>query len=195
MAERTDSDGDLSGNSSDSQEPPRLLTPAEAVQPTSLAEQTDSDSDLSGNSSDSQEPPRLLTPAEAAQLTGLSRKQITGKMDRGALRVIRDATGTRRVPKAELVRAGLLTASHPVESPSESGGELVIWRDLYERERRERADAEADRAELRAQLAAIANAGPIRALRLRRLARRQLALDAAARDTSPSTSEGRDAPA
>lgn len=147
-----------------------------------MTEQHDSTDGPDSDSPDSQETPRLLTPAEAAQLTGLSRKQITGKMDRGSLRVVKDAAGTRRVPKTELVRAGLLNASHPGESPSESGGELVIWRDLYERERQERADAEAERAELRAQLAAIANAGPIRAIRLRRQARRQLDL-IAARDT------------
>jgi hypothetical protein len=140
---------------------------------------TDS-ADSPADSVDSSTPGRLLTPAEAAQATGLSRKQITGRMDRGSLRVIKDAEGTRRVPRAELVRAGFLaddgSPSHPAESPNESGdstGELVIWRDLYERERQERADAEAERAELQTQLAAIANAGPIRAMRLRRQVRQQ----------------------
>lgn len=151
-----------------------------------LDTQIDSQSDLGDDSGDLvEQPTRLLTPAEAAQLTGLSRKQITGKMDRGSLRVVKDESGTRRVPRTELVRAGLLlateSASHPAESLSESGGELVIWRDLYERERqdheREReahAQAEAERAELLAQLAALANAGPIRAIRLRRQVRDQL---------------------
>lgn len=52
------------------------------------------------------------------------------------------------------------------------------WEDLYEREyaarEREyaaRADAEATAAALREQLTAIANAGPIRAMRLRRTLR------------------------
>jgi hypothetical protein len=137
--------------------------------------------DLAADPGDSPTPGRLLTPAAAAQATGLSRKQITGRMDRGSLRVIKDAEGTRRVPRAELVRVGLLAVdgspSHSLESPNESGdsaGELVIWRDLYERERQERADAEAERAELQNQLAAIANAGPIRAMRLRRQVRQQL---------------------
>jgi hypothetical protein len=142
-----------------------------------MDDHTDSIDDSNTDSADSPTPGRLLTPAEAAQATGLSRKQITGRMDRGSLRVIKDAEGTRRVPRAELVRVGLLDSdgspSHPAESLNESG-ELVIWRDLYERERQERADAEAERAELQAQLAAIANAGPIRAMRLRRQARQQL---------------------
>jgi hypothetical protein len=133
--------------------------------------------DSSADPADSPTPGRLLTPAEAAQATGLSRKQITGRMDRGSLRVIKDAEGTRRVPRAELVRVGLLaidgSPSHPAES-DDSAGELVIWRDLYERERQERTDAEAKRAELQTQLAAIANAGPIRAMRLRRQVRLQL---------------------
>jgi len=117
------------------------------------------------------EPRRLLTVAEAAEVTGLSRKVITGRMDRGTLRVVRDESGTRRVPRGELLRVGLLATSHPGESGAESPshpGELVIWRDLYERERA-KAEALADsERELYAQLAAIANAGPIRALRLRR---------------------------
>lgn len=130
--------------------------------------------DSGADSAESDALPRLLTPAEAAQLTGVSRKQITGRMDRGTLRVVRDEAGTRRVPRAELVRAGLLNESHPGKSQSESGGGLVIWRDLYERERDERAVAERQHAELRAQLAAIAHAGPIRAMRLRREARGRL---------------------
>jgi hypothetical protein len=102
-------------------------------------------------------------------------------MDRGTLRVVRDESGTRRVPRAELVRAGLLSASHPGESPDKSAshpGELVRWEDLYERERaKAEALAESER-ELYAQLAAIANAGPIRALRLRRQLRTVSATDA-----------------
>ncbi len=150
---------------------------------------TDPDPTPTPDSAGSLAESRLLTVAEAAAATGLSRKVITGRMDRGTLRVVKDDLGTRRVPRAELQRTGLLDASHPAESPNESRGELVIWRDLYERERQEhddtrerltdRADeerrrgdqAEASAAELRAQLAAIANAGPIRAMRLRRALR------------------------
>lgn len=132
---------------------------------------TDSEPDLQPDSDNSPTEPRLLTPAEAAAATGLARKVITGRMDRGTLRVVRDESGTRRVPRAELIRAGLLDASHPGESPDKSAsrpGELVRWEDLYERERaKAEALAESER-ELYAQLAAIANAGPIRALRLRR---------------------------
>jgi len=132
---------------------------------------TDSLPDSEADSEDSPPEPRLLTVAEAAEITGLTRKVITGRMDRGTLRVVRDEAGTRRVPRAELLRAGLLAPSHPGKSGSESPGhpgELVIWRDLYERERVERAAAEAQAVELRVTLAELASAGPIRALRLRR---------------------------
>ncbi len=139
-----------------------------------MSDITDPLGDSGADSAESDPLPRLLTPAEAAQLTGVSRKQITGRMDRGTLRVVKDEAGTRRVPRAELVRTGLLDPSHPGKSQAESGGELVIWRDMYEREREERAIAERQHAELRAQLAAIAHAGPIRAMRLRRETRRQL---------------------
>jgi len=55
----------------------------------------------------------------------------------------------------------------PSEDQGSASGELVIWRDLYERERGEREDGQAQAQELREQLVAIANAGPIRARRLR----------------------------
>ncbi len=141
----------------------------------------DSQLDPAPDSEHSPAEPRLLTPAEAAAATGLAKKVITGRMDRGTLRVVRDELGTRRVPRAELVRAGLLEASHPGESPAKSAsppGELVRWEDLYERERaKAEALAESER-ELYAQLAAIANAGPIRALRLRHQLRTMSATDA-----------------
>lgn len=126
------------------------------------------------DSAESEPEPRLLTVAEAAKLCGLTPKVISGRMDRGTLRVVRDDSGTRRVPRAELARAGLLTPSHPGESGDESAshpGELVIWQDLYEREREQREAVQEREVELRVQLAAIANAGPIRALRLRRALR------------------------
>lgn len=144
--------------------------------------------DLPPDSEHSPAEPRLLTPDEAAAATGLAKKVITGRMDRGTLRVVRDESGTRRVPRAELVRAGLLDASHPGESPDKSAsypGELVRWEDLYERERaKAEALAESER-ELYAQLSAIANAGPIRALRLRRQLRAMSTADA-----SPAPSSG-----
>jgi hypothetical protein len=145
---------------------------------TVIDDHADADTDPGTDSDESPQLARLLTPAEAAEATGLSRKQITGRMDRGSLRTVKDESGTRRVPRTELVRAELLqpdeSVSHPTESGNEAGGELVIWRDLYERERQERVDAQAHGAELQAQLAAIANAGPIRAARLRKQLRRQL---------------------
>ncbi len=159
----------------------------------------DSQSDPTPDSEHSPAAPRLLTPAEAAAATGLAKKVITGRMDRGTLRVVRDESGTRRVPRAELVRTGLLDASHPaksgVESPGHPGesagesqghpGELVVWQTAYEREREERVEAQAQAQEMRDQLIAIANAGPIRALRLRRQLRAMSTTDA-----SPAPSSG-----
>jgi excisionase family DNA binding protein len=50
---------------------------------------------------------RTYTITEAAELTGLSRKAIARRVERGSLRsVVRN--GRRRIPRAELVRAGLL---------------------------------------------------------------------------------------
>jgi hypothetical protein len=50
---------------------------------------------------------RTYTINEAAELTGLSRKALARRIERGSLRcVVRD--GRRRLPLAELVRAGLL---------------------------------------------------------------------------------------
>jgi excisionase family DNA binding protein len=50
---------------------------------------------------------RTYTITEAAQLTGSSRKAIARRVERGSLRsVVRN--GRRRIPRSELVRAGLL---------------------------------------------------------------------------------------
>lgn len=50
---------------------------------------------------------KTYTISEAAELTGLSRKALARRVERGSLRcVVRD--GRRRIPVAELVRAGLL---------------------------------------------------------------------------------------
>jgi hypothetical protein len=129
------------------------------------------------------EEPRLLTLDQAAEVTGLSRKAITGRLDRGTLQSVNNSDGHRRVPRAELQRAGLIAPGDPGESDDQPQGtppsrDLVRWEDLYEREyaarEREyaaRADAEATAAALREQLTAIANAGPIRAMRLRRALR------------------------
>ncbi len=114
--------------------------------------------------------PRLLTIAQAVAETGLSAKAIARRIERGTLRAVHDEQGRRVVPRAELDRAGLLVG----EGEGNPGGELVLWRDLYERERIERGDLAARERELHAQLVAIANAGPIRAMRLRRQVRRQL---------------------
>jgi excisionase family DNA binding protein len=50
---------------------------------------------------------RTYTIAEAAEVTGLSRKAISRRVERGSLRsLVRN--GRRRIPRSELVRAGLL---------------------------------------------------------------------------------------
>ncbi len=50
---------------------------------------------------------RTYTITEAAELTGVSRKAIARRVERGSLRsVVRN--GRRRIPRSELVRAGLL---------------------------------------------------------------------------------------
>jgi len=122
------------------------------------------------------EEPRLLTLDQAAEVAGLSRKAITGRLDRGTLQSVNNSDGHRRVPRAELQRAGLIAPGDPGESDDQPQGtppsrDLVRWEDLYEREYAARADAEATAAALREQLTAIANAGPIRAMRLRRALR------------------------
>jgi excisionase family DNA binding protein len=77
---------------------------------------------------------RTYTITEAAELTGVSRKAIARRVERGSLRsVVRN--GRRRIPRSELVRAGLLEdgsqraprngpASPPLFHPG-AGGELA----------------------------------------------------------------------
>jgi hypothetical protein len=119
--------------------------------------------------------PRLLTLVEAAAETGLSRKALARRIERGTLRAVHDHEGRRVVPRAELDRAGLLDRGSPAGEAGtvggSPGGEVVIWQELYEREREQREAVQEREVELRVQLAAIANAGPIRALRLRRALR------------------------
>lgn len=51
---------------------------------------------------------RTYTISEAAELTGLSRKAVSRRIERGSLRsLVRN--GRRRIPRSELVRAGLLS--------------------------------------------------------------------------------------
>lgn len=108
--------------------------------------------------------PLLLTLPEAAVLTGLSVKALSRRIERGTL-PSELHQGRRLVRRGELER---LNASPP-EIPAEGGtGEVVRWRELYERERQERDVAEKRAQDLELQLVAIANAGPIRAMRLRR---------------------------
>lgn len=115
--------------------------------------------------SDPNRAPRLLTISEAAAATGFSRKAIARRVERGTLRAIKDDQGRRVVPRGELERTGMLGDDGAPGSP---GGELVVWRNLYERERQERQEVNARVSELERELVAIANAGPIRAFRIRR---------------------------
>jgi excisionase family DNA binding protein len=62
---------------------------------------------------------RTYTITEAAEITGLSRKAVARRVERGSLRsVVRN--GRRRIPRSELVRAGLLEdgGSSPRSDPS-----------------------------------------------------------------------------
>lgn len=115
--------------------------------------------------------PRLVTISQAAVATGLSRKAIARRIERGTLRAVHDNRGRRVVPLGELERAGMLRDDDGQGNP---GGELVVWRDLYERERNERMAYHERAQQLERELVAIANAGPIRAMRLRRQVRAKL---------------------
>jgi excisionase family DNA binding protein len=118
--------------------------------------------------------PRLLTISEAASATGLSRKALTRRIERGSLRAVKDDRGRRVVPRGELERSGLLNVDGTPGEEGHPGGALVVWRDLYEQERQEREESDAHARALEHELIAIANAGPIRALRLRRQLRVKL---------------------
>lgn len=119
-------------------------------------------------------PVELLTISEAAVITGLSVKALARRIERGSIPAERHA-GRRAVRRGELERLGLTGPGSRAARPAQIGVEVELLRDLYQRER-ERADTAVGEAlELREQLIAIANAGPIRAVRLRRKARAQLA--------------------
>lgn len=118
--------------------------------------------------------PRLLTIGEASAMTGLSRKALARRIERGTLQAKKSPEGKWEIPRGELQRAGLLDEQGQATVP---GGEVVLWRDLYERER-EKLEETSDRArQLERDLVAIVNAGPIRAFRLRRQIRAGLDRD------------------
>jgi excisionase family DNA binding protein len=58
----------------------------------------------------------LLTIREASQATGLSIKAVRGRVERGSLAAV-NVGGRRRIPLAELLRAGLLQTEPPSDSP------------------------------------------------------------------------------
>jgi DNA-binding transcriptional MerR regulator len=130
------------------------------------------------------------TLSEAAERCGVSVAALRRRADRGTIRTVK-RDGVRRVPRSELERAGLGVAAPatPAEVVRELAEtirrqerELAALRALPERvdAERERVDAAEHRAadsaaealRLRAELDAIATAGPIRALRLRQRLRR-----------------------
>ena len=67
---------------------------------------------------------RTLTISEAAELTGLSRKAIARRVERGSLRSLVRA-GRRLIPRAELVRAGLIPGEGKVREPDFEPVELL----------------------------------------------------------------------
>ena len=123
---------------------------------------------------------------EAAQLTGITVAALRRRADRGTIQTVQ-RDGRRRVPRSELERAGLRVGPPPesaelvaqlAQTIRDQERELAALRLLparVEAERRRVEDLAADQAaaaaardELQAQVDAIAAAGPIRALRLRR---------------------------
>jgi predicted DNA-binding transcriptional regulator AlpA len=119
-------------------------------------------------------PAELLTLSEAAVATGLSVKALTRRIERGTLPSERHA-GRRVVRRGELQRLKLIgPGSRSSQQRGTTTGEVELWRDLYERERQERERSTERAAELQRELVAIANAGPIRAMRLRKQLRARL---------------------
>lgn len=131
------------------------------------------------------------TLSEVAERCGVSVAALRRRADRGTLRTVK-RDGVRRVPRSELERAGLRLDEQPA-SPAEfvreltetirrQERELAALRALPERVEQERgrvgaaehraAESASEAMRLRAELDAIAAAGPIRALKLRRRLRR-----------------------
>lgn len=134
-------------------------------------------------------PPRLLTLRQAAEESGLTLKALRSRADRGQVQTVQrpDPHGqpVRLVPRSELERLGLLPAGPDQELHQELEQlrtALAEQRQLTERVQRDqlaehqahehtRAALHEQRAlttTLQADLDAIAAAGPIKALRLRR---------------------------
>jgi excisionase family DNA binding protein len=67
---------------------------------------------------------RTLTISEAAELTGLSRKAIARRVERGSLQSLVRA-GRRLIPRAELVRAGLIPPEGKVREADLESMELL----------------------------------------------------------------------
>ena len=67
---------------------------------------------------------RTLTISEAAELTGLTRKAIARRIERGSIRSLVRG-GRRLIPRAELVRAGLLPAEGKARDPEFESMELL----------------------------------------------------------------------
>jgi len=136
----------------------------------------------------------LLTIRQAAKVCGIGHEALRRRVDRGTIRAAKGRDGVRRIPRAELERAGLWPGVEPGDVAlraelEQTRRELVAVaaQAAAERQARERAElaqfqahadaqaakarqqqAEARAADLEEQLQQIAQAGPIRALRLRR---------------------------
>lgn len=113
---------------------------------------------------------RLLTIGEASATTGVSRKALARRVERGTLQAVK-REGKWAIPRGELQRAGLLDEQGQATVP---GGEVVLWRDLFEQEREKHEETSERALQLERDLIAVVNAGPIRALRLRRQIRSRL---------------------
>jgi hypothetical protein len=131
----------------------------------------------------------LLTIRQAARVCQLGPQALRRRVDRGTIQAVKGHDGLRRIPRAELERAGLWPGQPHGGQELELRAELQrAHRELAglgaradaEQQARERAElahhqaraaqrtAEAQHAQLAAELDELAAAGPIRAWRLRR---------------------------
>lgn len=93
-----------------------------------------------------------FTIAEAAEAVGISKKAMRNRVDRGQVRAtLRD--GVRRIPRAELVRVGLIGAAkeavqrHPSnEAASREATDLLAVRELLDRLERQAGEITSLRA-------------------------------------------------